>query len=395
MCVFESWHDVGLLSHETGHVLGAPDFYRYSDNTIEPLNTWETMSNQTDPPQSMSAYTKLKYMGFINSIPEITQTGYYTLSPLGTNQSAYKIPSTKAGEYFVVEYRKKTASSYESQIYGSGLVIYRVNSAASGNGGGPPDELYVYRPGGTNTTTNGNITNAFFTSDVGRTQFTDVTSPNGFMSDNSLGHINITDVGTAGSTITFFYKKPYCLSTFTKTVTYTSASVIPSVTEAIQYIINSGTVTIASGQNKTFRSERVYLEPGFSAVSGSTFRATTPNCANYQVIPPAAKLLAQTEVQVSDNSVVQDANDMADVQTFDMFPNPATEQVQVRFGSKLGQTDLIEVYNAAGVKLYTKTVFDAQQTTVIDLKDREAGVYYLKAISGKESATKMLIIKNK
>ena len=60
--------------------------------------------------------------------------------------------------YFVVEYRKKEGL-YEVNTPGnrSGLLVYRINTeAGNGNASGPPDEIYLYRPGGT-LTSNGNF----------------------------------------------------------------------------------------------------------------------------------------------------------------------------------------------------------------------------------------------
>jgi M6 family metalloprotease-like protein len=395
MCVFETWHDPGLLCHETGHVLGAPDLYRYTNGNITPVASWDLMAHQTNPGQSMSAYTKLKYMGFINNIPEIHQSGYYTLSPLGSNKSAYKIPSTKAGEYFVVEYRKKTSSSYESLIPGSGLVIYRLNSAASGNGGGPPDEIYVYRPDGTNNETNGNISNAFFSLESGRTTFTDATSPKGFMSDNTLGHLNITDISSAGNFITFFYKKPYCLSSDVKAITYTSASTIPSVSEAIQVINTSGAVTVISGSNVTFRSELVKLQSGFRANSGSTFRATTPNCGNYQPVPAPAMMLANTTFVTAKEVNVLAVETAAGLPglSFDVYPNPASEYVNILMQKGTEGINAIEVYSSSGQKIKSVEVKDITAEIKVDLHDEVPGIYYVKAVSGGQSATKKVVIK--
>ena len=36
---------------------------------------------------------------------------------------------------------------------GEGVLVYRIKESAFGNAKGPPDEVYLYRPGGTVTTT--------------------------------------------------------------------------------------------------------------------------------------------------------------------------------------------------------------------------------------------------
>lgn len=141
---------VGVLAHELFHSLGAPDLYHYSLDGLHPVYTWDLMGQNLDPPQHTGAYMKWKYGGWIASVPEITTSGIYTLSPITSAiNNAYKIRSpNSATEYFVLEYRRKTGT-FESSIPDSGLLVYRVNAIRDGLGNayGPPDELYMYRPG--------------------------------------------------------------------------------------------------------------------------------------------------------------------------------------------------------------------------------------------------------
>ncbi len=195
----------GVLCHEMFHSLGAPDLYHYTNNGISPVGPWDLMENDQDPPQHMSSYMKYRYGGWIDNIPEITADGVYNLSPLtSATGNCYRIASPNSGsEYFVVEYRKKEGT-FESSLPGSGLLVYRINTAEDGDGNadGPPDEVYIYRPGGT-PTQNGNIYNANFSSTVGRTQINDITDPSPFLSDGSPGGLTISNIGSAGSTIQF------------------------------------------------------------------------------------------------------------------------------------------------------------------------------------------------
>jgi M6 family metalloprotease-like protein len=196
--------DTGVLCHEMGHSLGAPDLYRYYARTIVPIGRWDVMSGDQLPPQHMSAYMKFEYFHWITSIPEITPDGgTYTLNPLtsSTGQS-YRIASNNSPtEFFVVEYRRK-AGTFESSIPGSGLLVYRINTAVNGNASGPPDEVYVYRPGGTYDVS-GTVDSANYSSNVGRTSITDDTSPSSFLTNGSLGGLCIWGIGAAGDTISF------------------------------------------------------------------------------------------------------------------------------------------------------------------------------------------------
>ena len=195
---------VGVLCHEMFHSLDAPDLYHYTDNGIEPVGSWDLMEHVSNPPQHMGAYMKYRYGKWISSCQEISAPGTYTLNPLtSSTNNCYKIASNSPTEYFVVEYRRK-AGTFENSLPASGLLVYRINTNEDGygNANGPPDEVYIYRPGGT-LTVNGDIYNAHYSSAVGRTAINDGTNPSSFLSDNSAGGLDIHDVGAVNGTISF------------------------------------------------------------------------------------------------------------------------------------------------------------------------------------------------
>lgn len=197
---------VGVLCHEFFHSLGSPDLYHYTSDGVSPAGSWDLMDGDNDPPQHMSAFMKWKYGHWISSIPTITANQVYSLNPLTSpTGNAYRIDSpNSASEYFVVEFRKQTGT-FEGGLPGSGLLVWRVNTlAGNGNASGPPDELYVYRPGGS-ASTNGSIDSAFFSSESGRTEINDATNPSAFLSSGNPGGLSLYGIGSsAGSTINFY-----------------------------------------------------------------------------------------------------------------------------------------------------------------------------------------------
>ena len=201
----ESMTGNSVLCHEMGHNMGYPDLYRYSNTTISPVGSWDIMSNNAGTPQHSGAYMKYKYTKWIPALPKITLSGFYTLEPLySSTNNIYRIDSpNSATEFYVLEFRKKNAT-FESAIPGEGLLIYRINTVSGGNANGPPDEIYIYRPGGTNTTTNGSLSLANYNATVGRTAINDLTSPSGFLSDNSAGDLDISNISAVGNTISFY-----------------------------------------------------------------------------------------------------------------------------------------------------------------------------------------------
>lgn len=206
----ESWYfNVGVLCHEFGHVLGAPDYYHYDGGGAPtPVGGWDVMASNGNPPQFPSAFTRWKYFNW-GEITEITQSGTYTLNSLHEQtNNAFKIASPNSDtEYFVFEYRKQEGM-YDENAPGnsSGLVAYRINpNAGNGNAQGPPDEVYVYRPGGT-LVNNGNFDQAPFSADYGRTEFNDNTDPSCYLyneGNSADGGINIYNITGSGETISF------------------------------------------------------------------------------------------------------------------------------------------------------------------------------------------------
>ncbi len=195
---------LGTIAHEMFHILGAPDLYRYDSSGLHPVGPWDIMAATSNTPQHMGAYMKYFYGGWIDGIPEITESGSYELEPLHShNESCFKIRSANSpNEFFVVEYRNHD-SIFDSIIPGEGLIVYRINKMSEGLGNHyAPDEVYIYRPSGA-PDKNGNIFNAHFSADNGRTEISDNTAISAFLSDGSDGGLHISNIGNAGATISF------------------------------------------------------------------------------------------------------------------------------------------------------------------------------------------------
>jgi hypothetical protein len=109
-----------------------------------------------------------------------------------------------------VEYRSQTTGITDSTIPGSGMLIYRIRTGTNGNAQGPPDELYAYRPNGTNSV-NGTINQAFYSAQSGRTSISATTNPSPFLTNGNQGGLVITNIGNAGDTISFFIGEAFFL----------------------------------------------------------------------------------------------------------------------------------------------------------------------------------------
>lgn len=212
---FEGGLGASVICHEMGHMIGFPDFYHYPDynNGITPVGQWCLMAS--DNAQHSLTYNKWKYGTWFASIPTITPTSTpttYSLTAIDQSPySCYKIASSNPNQFYVLEYRRKTGR-YETGVPASGLIVYRIissygGSAVNGNASGPPDEVYVYRPGG-DIDTNGTLSNANFSSTVNRTAIHNYTDPEPWLYVNSTtqsdGNLVITDVGASGGTTISF-----------------------------------------------------------------------------------------------------------------------------------------------------------------------------------------------
>lgn len=149
--------DVGVLAHETFHLISAPDLYHYyRDDFISPAGDWGLMDGTSTIPSHMLGYMKEMYGTWITDVQSITSTGTYTLAPLKDSEdNLYKIDLGYSNEYLYLEYRLSDGL-YESNLPNSGLIVYRVDNDYFDDGnvegyydesGNPADELFIFRPG--------------------------------------------------------------------------------------------------------------------------------------------------------------------------------------------------------------------------------------------------------
>lgn len=273
---------VGVLCHEFCHSLGAPDLYHFSQDGYNPIGIWDIMANDANPPQHMSSFIKSAYFNWITTIPEITQTGYYSLNPLqNSSNNCYKISLVGTNDYLILEYRRKTGV-FESSIPQSGLLIYRIHPTINGtpqgnqygNGAaGNNNGIYTYRKDGT-ILIDGDITKATFSADLGRTRFSSNSNPQAFLSDSSIANVLIKDISSVGNTISFYVK--FCDG---ENVIYANTNNLPQITNASNSITTSGIVTVKNTDSVVFEARNlVILDKNFTVDLGGTFEVNMDGC---------------------------------------------------------------------------------------------------------------------
>lgn len=124
---------IGVICHEFGHVLGAPDYYDTNYETggdYSGTGDWDLMAggswnNNGVTPAHHNAYTKIYYYNWAQA-QTLTNPGLITMQNASEySNSFYRINTATPGEFFLLENREK--HRFDSAIPGSGMIIYHVH----------------------------------------------------------------------------------------------------------------------------------------------------------------------------------------------------------------------------------------------------------------------------
>lgn len=146
-----------VVTHEYLHTLGYPDFYVYNKASFEnPMDEWSIMATSNG---FQSVYERIAYSGWIseNDVKTISEEGIYKLDNAAMSPKnhdiAYRINIPNTNQYFMIEYRDKSANIYTNENIKSGIVSYRIDDSRRGNSEGDP-EVYTLRNEHLNTVIN-------------------------------------------------------------------------------------------------------------------------------------------------------------------------------------------------------------------------------------------------
>ncbi len=146
--------DVSVLAHEMGHALGAPDLYRYPDCSsayrVYPVYEWDLMAHNLEgAPQWPLSVTRWRYLGMGTEPATLMGSAVLTLAP-------HEAVQLYAGGDERVYLECRVQDDYDAGLPSYGLLAYRVDlGVEDGNRCGPPDAVYVYRPGSFSPTVQG------------------------------------------------------------------------------------------------------------------------------------------------------------------------------------------------------------------------------------------------
>lgn len=185
---------IGVICHEFGHVLGAPDYYDTNYATggqFDGTGKWDMMAsgswnNNGVTPAQHNAYTKIYYYGWATATT-ISTAQSITVTNSIENKSFFRINSTTTGEFWLIENRQQMG--FDAYIPGHGLIIYHVHKdiATAGNqiNATYPQKMYpvcasaTTNPGTTAASYGSiNSTGCPFPGSSNKTSFTDATTPN-------------------------------------------------------------------------------------------------------------------------------------------------------------------------------------------------------------------------
>jgi M6 family metalloprotease-like protein len=122
--------------HETGHMLGLPDYYDYDDK-VGPAGGIGKIDMMDGNWGDHNAFSK-SMLGWMD--PTTIASGERTLSlaPSGTTPDAVKVmPGATAshfGEYFLFQYRKRGTGNDATNYPTDGLIVWHVNAALNAGG---------------------------------------------------------------------------------------------------------------------------------------------------------------------------------------------------------------------------------------------------------------------
>ena len=81
----------------------------------------------------------------------------------------------------------------------------------------------------------------------------------------------------------------------------------------------------------------------------------------------------------------------ADANTIDIFPNPATKFVQLKFHRDV-KLYTVSVLDAKGGMMFNRTYTNSSRSVTIELPTLAKGIYFLKVVADNETSTKKIVI---
>jgi M6 family metalloprotease-like protein len=129
-CTDDEPQAMGVVAHESGHLLGLPDLYNTNSlRNSEGIGHWGLMGsgNWRTPtsPAHMEAWSRAE-LGWVTEVL-IDRDTSLVVGPVADSDTAFVVPIANTDEYFLLENRQPIGS--DAQQRGPGLLIWHVDSA--------------------------------------------------------------------------------------------------------------------------------------------------------------------------------------------------------------------------------------------------------------------------
>jgi M6 family metalloprotease-like protein len=386
---------IGVICHEFGHVMGAPDFYDTDYGTggsCSGTGYWDIMGNGSwlmggNVPAHHNAYTKTVIYGWA-TLKNLTSAGTKTMLNAAENADFYRLNTGTTNEFFVLENRQKTG--FDAYLYGHGLIIYHVHSgietaiSTKKINTTHPQKMYpvcagapVPVPAGTSDYGNINSQECPFPGSLLRTDFTPSTMPaaKAWNGTNVNNITNITENISARS-VGFTY-----LGTLSTTPPSTPGNLRVSVNSESQVTLNWNPSTGNVTGYRVYRNGALILTTtGKTAIITGLSLNTTYNfnvTAYYESIASASAYVSVTMPVIGTPSNVnvtgiasnsctaswtKPAGTVTGYRIYDSFRGTLLHTTSTTTASITGLTSaqyyaiVVEAYNSAGTSLRSSSV---------------------------------------
>ena len=362
--------DLAWLLTSTVTCCPAPTSPTNLEATVQ--NSWEIDLNWTIPtPSDLDTYNPPSYLIERSSNASFTnattlQTSANFIDDVGLN------PSTS---YYYQVFAVNTYAQSAPISIGPITTLSASNPASPSQYGDFVESNGVptisWSGSGTNATTytvlrsdspDGPFKSIYTTNDSHTTNYTDQN-----VSQNQVYYYviqsNNPDGSTTSSVKVVFTATTPCSST--ANLNYTTTSTVPVVKYTTGTITAGTSVAIASGSAVEFLAgSKVILQPGYSALVGSYFKAEISGCG-------AISTIEQDSIK-SDSPTNIDENKVAPV--FNFYPNPTNGSITIVHNTN--EPYNISIYNISGE--IVKEVNNCLNKINVNISDKPSGIYIIK-----------------
>lgn len=363
---------IGVICHEFGHNLGAPDFYDtdYAKNNEYPgTGVWDLLGSGAwngyygDRPAGINMWQKIIFNWVTPQV--LSENAAISAMPDANKQPvAYKIPTTVEGDYFILENRQATAP-FDTALPGSGLLIYHANESLISQtveentlNAAYPQAMYTICAGSQDdpsyeVSSYGTVNTAAapFPGSKNVTAFSDETLPSGKSLNGRRAYFSINNIKENGGEISFDFEK----------------TTPPPAPVNLKAEAQKGKVTLTWDMQETARPLHYSVYLNDTLVTTTT--AKVYECDN----PQRGKLLtytvdatyadgltspaSETSIRVPDNKVT----------AIEATAEGGTVSLRLTTGNKLSRMDGINFENYMTVSLRADSACFAHRFTATDM----------------------------